>query len=48
MKLPQKMILSDKQLNSLAEAMVSQYGTRLINKNLNSRQKRRFRNERVQ
>ena len=35
------MVLSNQMLNDLAEAMVNTYGTSLVNKNLNSRQKRR-------
>lgn len=41
LRLPYKMMISDKMLNDMAKAMVNQYGTSLVNKNLNSRQRRR-------
>lgn len=42
LRLPYKMILSEKMLNDTAVAIVNQYGTRFVNKNLNSRQRRRL------
>lgn len=43
LRLPYKMIISEKILNDIAKAMINQYGTKFVNKNLNSRQRRNYR-----